>query len=69
MRTNIEIDDKLMSKAMKASGLDTKKAVVEQALVEMVERRQRREFLALAGKVDFAPGYDHKALRRGVNPK
>jgi Arc/MetJ family transcription regulator len=32
MRTNIEIDDKLMKKAMKATGATTKKAVVEQGL-------------------------------------
>ncbi len=32
MRTNIEIDDKLMKQAMKATGATTKKAAVEQAL-------------------------------------
>ena len=32
MRTNIEIDDKLMAQAMKSSGASTKKAVVEEAL-------------------------------------
>jgi Arc/MetJ family transcription regulator len=32
MRTNIEIDDELMSQAMKASGLSTKRATVEEAL-------------------------------------
>jgi Arc/MetJ family transcription regulator len=32
MRTNIEIDDKLMSEAMTLTGNDTKRAVVEDAL-------------------------------------
>ena len=32
MRTNIEIDDKLMSRAMALSGKSTKKSVVEEAL-------------------------------------
>ena len=32
MRTNIDIDDKLMAEALAASGLRTKKAVVEEAL-------------------------------------
>ena len=35
MRTNIEIDDELMSKALKYSKLKTKKAVINQALVNM----------------------------------
>ncbi|MCC6549860.1 MAG: type II toxin-antitoxin system VapB family antitoxin [Ignavibacteriaceae bacterium] len=32
MKTLIDIDDKLMAKALKASGLDTKKAVVHAGL-------------------------------------
>ena len=40
MRTNIDIDDALMSAAMEASGLKTKKAVVEAGL-EIIARRQR----------------------------
>jgi len=32
MRTNIEIDDELMRQALAASGLRTKRAVVEEAL-------------------------------------
>ena len=40
MRTNIDIDDALMSAAMEASGLKTKKAVVEAGL-EIIARRHR----------------------------
>jgi Arc/MetJ family transcription regulator len=36
MRTNIEIDDKLMKQAMKATGATTKKAAVEAALRKLV---------------------------------
>ena len=32
MRTNIDIDDRLMAQAMRASGRPTKRAVVEEAL-------------------------------------
>ena len=41
MRTNIEIDDKLMKRAMKASKseMKTKKAVVEEALELLVRIR------------------------------
>lgn len=50
MRTNIEIDDALMKEAMKASGLATKKATVEEALRLLVEeRRRKRAFERLKG--------------------
>jgi Arc/MetJ family transcription regulator len=46
MRTNIEIDDGLMSEAMEVTGLPTKKAAVEEALRRLVNRHHRREALA-----------------------
>ena len=36
MRTNVVIDDNLMAKAMKFSGLKTKKQVIEAALKEFI---------------------------------
>lgn len=45
MRTNIEIDDTLMVKAMKVGGFATKKATVEKALQEMIVDRERRQAL------------------------
>lgn len=50
MRTNIEIDDELMRKAMKASGLKTKRAVVEQGLQHVIRiSEQSRALLKLRG--------------------
>jgi Arc/MetJ family transcription regulator len=50
MRTNIDIDDKLMADAMKATGQTTKKATVEAALLAMVKLdRQRRALEELEG--------------------
>ncbi len=46
MRTNIEIDDVLLSDAMAASGLATKRATVEEGLRLLV--RIRRQVKALA---------------------
>lgn len=37
MRTNIDIDDRLLEKAMKATGQRTKKATVEAALRKVVQ--------------------------------
>jgi Arc/MetJ family transcription regulator len=53
MRTNIEIDDKLMKQAMKAAGVTTKKAAVEEALRRMVQLQRQGGIRRLRGKVDF----------------
>lgn len=65
MRTNIVIDDELMEKAMKLSGLNTKKDVVREALTEYVNRRTRKDLSDLKGKIRFAEDYDYKSLRKG----
>ncbi len=46
MRTNIDIDDELLAKAMAATGLTTKKATVEEALRRLVCQRERADALA-----------------------
>lgn len=61
MRTNIDIDDKLMTEAMKLSGASTKKEVVDLALRELVRSKRKKSILDLAGQIDFAEGYDPKA--------
>jgi hypothetical protein len=38
MRTNIEIDDELMAKALRLTGLRTKRAVVEAGLRAVIEK-------------------------------
>jgi len=50
MRTNIEIDDALLSQAMTATGLPTKRATVEAGLQMLVRmRKQARAFADLQG--------------------
>ena len=39
MRTNIDIDDKLMREAMKATGAATKRAAIEAALRKLVSHK------------------------------
>ncbi|HVZ85243.1 MAG TPA: type II toxin-antitoxin system VapB family antitoxin [Terracidiphilus sp.] len=43
MRTNIDIDDKLMKQAMKATGAATKKAAVEAAFRLAIQLHQQGE--------------------------
>lgn len=53
MRTNIVIDDKLMSVALKASGLNTKKAVVEEGLRLLVKVKNQSKLKKLRGKLKW----------------
>ena len=46
MRTNIEIDDELLSQAMAATGLSTKRATVEEGLRLLVRLREQVRALA-----------------------
>ena len=45
MRTNIEIDDELLSQAMTAAGLSTKRATVEEGLRLLVRVHKQVEAL------------------------
>ena len=65
MRTNIVLDDDLVAEATELTGIKTKKALVNEALRVLIDVRRRRNLLELEGKIRFADGYDHKALRQG----
>jgi Arc/MetJ family transcription regulator len=51
MRTNIEIDDRLMKKAMRSSGARTKRSTVEAGLRLLIQVRQQTGIRRLRGKV------------------
>jgi Arc/MetJ family transcription regulator len=51
MRTNIDINDDLMTKAQKLSNVKTKKAVVEEALRLFITVENQRKLAALKGKI------------------
>jgi len=63
MRTNIVLDDELVAEAARVSGIKTKRELVQEALRVLIATRKRKSLLDLQGKIEFAPGYDHKALR------
>jgi Arc/MetJ family transcription regulator len=65
MRTNIEIDQKLVERAMKVLKTNTKRETVRLALESVVRAKDNADLLALRGKVVFFEGYDYKALRAG----
>ncbi|MDR1596982.1 MAG: type II toxin-antitoxin system VapB family antitoxin [Treponema sp.] len=49
MRTNIELDDKLVNEAMRISGITTKKALVDKALRQFVDSNNLKELLKYQG--------------------
>ena len=63
MRTNIVLDDDLVSEAFRYAGVRTKRELVDKALREFVENRRRRDVRELRGKVRIREDYDHKRLR------
>lgn len=63
MRTNIVIDDELMAEAMRLTGIQTKREVVEEALRVLVRTTQQKNVLALRGKIQWDADLD--AMRQG----
>ena len=53
MRTNIDIDDKLMADALKFTGLKTKKDAVDLALKTLVRLHKQAEIKKFRGKLKW----------------
>ena len=51
MRTNIDIDDRLMRQALRATGRTTKRAVVDEALKLLVQTRSQAGIRKLRGRI------------------
>jgi hypothetical protein len=66
MATNLAIDDQLIEAALSIGGQKTKKAVVTQALMEYIQKRQQQQIVGLFGSIDYDADYDYKAQRQRV---
>jgi Arc/MetJ family transcription regulator len=64
MRTNIEIDDRLMRQAMRCSGARTKKAAVEAGLRLLAETYAQGAIRKLRGKVNWEGDLEQSRLSR-----
>lgn len=62
MRTNVVIDDKLMNKAKKVSGLKTKKETIEEALKLLVAQGEQSEIRKLRGKLKWEGNLEEMRL-------
>jgi len=66
MRTNIEIDDRLMAEARKASGLPTKKKTVEAGLRLLIQVHGQTAVRRLRGKIVWEGDLDGLRTSRAV---
>lgn len=66
MRTNIDIDDRLMAEARKVAGHATKKQTVEQALRLMIRLRRQQEVGAAFGKYRWRGNLGQSRKGRGA---
>ncbi len=64
MATNLAIDDKLLEEARIVGKHATKKAVVNEALAEYIQRRKQAEIVKLFHSLDYDQDYDYKKQRQ-----
>lgn len=65
MRTNIEIDQKLIDEILEKTNIKTKKEAVNLALKEFLRLIKLRELSEMAGKIDWSGDLD--AMRTDGN--
>lgn len=63
MATNLQIDDKLIERAVELGRHRTKKAAVTKALTEYVHHLEQEKILSMFGAVDYDPSFDYKKQR------
>jgi Arc/MetJ family transcription regulator len=64
MRTNIDIDDALMRRAMRSTGARTKRAVVEEGLRLLIRTKGQSSIRRLRGKVAWQGDLNSSRLGR-----
>ena len=64
MRTNIELNDKLIKEAFRYTDVTTKRELVDLALREFVENHKRKDIRELKHKNLIRDDYDYKSLRK-----
>jgi Arc/MetJ family transcription regulator len=64
MATNLAIDDNLLEEARLIGKHATKRAVVNEALTEYVQRRKQAEIINLFHEIEYDADYDYKDQRK-----
>lgn len=63
-RTNIVLDEKLVGKGMRLTGIDTQKGLIDYALRELVRRKEQKSILKLKGKIRWEGDLDSLRAKR-----
>jgi hypothetical protein len=63
MATNLQIDDRLITKAVRLGKHRTKKAAVTQALVDYINHLEQEKIVSLFGAIEYDSSYDYKKQR------
>ena len=63
MATNLQIDDRLITRAVKLGHHRTKKAAVTQALTDYIHHLEQENIFSLFGSLDYASSYSYKKQR------
>jgi Arc/MetJ family transcription regulator len=61
-RTNVVLDEKIVGRAKKATGIKVTRQLLDYALRELLRRHRQRDILNLRGQVDWQG--DLSAMRR-----
>ena len=64
MATNLQVDDRLIKKALKLGKHKTKKDAVTKALIEYIDHLEQEKIFSMFGTVEYGPEYDYKKQRR-----
>jgi Arc/MetJ family transcription regulator len=63
MQSTLNLDETLVREALQLTKLTTQEELIDLALKELVQSRKKKNLFDLAGQIQFAPDFDHKALR------
>ncbi|MCY7382366.1 MAG: type II toxin-antitoxin system VapB family antitoxin [Microcoleus sp. CAN_BIN18] len=71
MQITLNLDESLLNEALLLTNLTAQEELIKLALQELVRSRsgssgasrRKKNLLELAGQIQFAPDFDHKALR------
>ena len=57
-RTNVVLDEELIGKGMRLTGINTQKDLIDYALRELVRRKEQKRILRLKGKISWEGDLD-----------
>lgn len=63
-RTNVVLDDKLVEHCQKATGIKTKKALIDHALHELLRHSRQKQILELKGAISWEGDLDSWRAKR-----